>query len=202
VDLLDPLKVDHRDYADTQIHILGRIDLGIIGGQAMQAFVEQQVGILLDVFPRREHARLEIGKAKVLVVQIGFFLAVYVVAAFAHTGLAIGLEGFLDLVEMVGFRTEVAERIVAGLGRFCGRFPECHAIQAVQAVAFDDCGMYSSLGGAIRSASFRSAVRCAVVHSLFAPEDIFESAFYGCGASARRTGHCNHRVLAGHGEFS
>ena len=42
-------------------------------------------------------------------------------AALAHAALAVNTEGLLELVEMVGFRAKMAERIVAGLGGFfCG----------------------------------------------------------------------------------
>ncbi len=114
-----------------------------------------------------------------LVVQFGFFIAVHIVAAFAHAGFAVGLEHFFDLVEVVGFRAEVAERVVAGLGRFgCGG-PECHAIQTVQAVAFDD-----------RRSDF------------FAAKNIFKGTFYRGGACTGRTGDGNHGMFAGHGELS
>ena len=145
----------------------------------MQAFVEQQVGIRLDVFPWGEHARLQVGQAEVLVVQHRLFLAMHVVAAFAHAGFAIYLERFFDLVEVVGFRAEVAERIVARLGGLGHGGAERHAIQAVQAVAFDDGG-----------------------GDLLAAENIFEGAFDGGSACAGRTGHGNHGMFAGHGELS
>ena len=110
-----------------------------------------------------------------LVVIVGFDIAVHVVAAFAHAGFAVGLEHFFDLVEVVGFRTEVAERMVAGLGGFGCGCAERHAIQAVQAVAFDDGGF-----------------------DAFAAEDVLKRALDGGGACAGRTGDGDNGMLTGH----
>src|SRR3990167_8573793 len=114
-----------------------------------------------------------------LVVERGLVFAVHVVAALAHAGFAVSLEGLLDLVEMVGFRAEMAETIIACLGRFCGSGAERHAVEAVQAVALQDCRP-----------------------DFFAAEDILEGLFYRGGACAGRTGDSNYGVLARHDGFS
>ncbi len=144
-------------------------------GQAVQTFIEQQVGIFFDVFPRGEHAWLEVGQVEVLVVICRFGIAVHIVTALAHAGVAVVLEHFFDLVEVVGFRAEVAERMIAGLGCLGRSGAERHAIQAVQAVAFDD-------GGA----------------DVFAAEDVLKRALDGGGAGAGRAGDSDNGVLTGH----
>ena len=99
----------------------------------------------------------------------------HVVAAFAHAGFAVGLEHFFDLVEVVGFRAEVAERIVAVLGGFSHGCAKRHAIQAVQAVAFDNSCI-----------------------DAFAAKDIFERELDGGRAGAGRTGDSDNGMLKGH----
>ena len=55
MDLLDPFEVDHRHDADLQVGVVGDIDrLGDDG--AVQALVEEEVGVRLEVFPVGEGA--------------------------------------------------------------------------------------------------------------------------------------------------
>ena len=114
-----------------------------------------------------------------LVVQFRFYVAMHVVTALAHAGFAVGLEHLFDLVEVVGSGTEVAEVIVAVLGCFGSRSAERHAIQAVQAVAFDDGGL-----------------------DVFAAEDVLERSLDGGGACTGRAGDGDNGMLTGHSPLS
>jgi hypothetical protein len=79
-----------------------------------------------------------------------------VITAFAGTGFAVSFEGFFNFVEMVGFWAKVAERMITRFAGFSDGSAECHAIQTVQAIAFNYGGVYvltaknilkSALGG-------------------------------------------------------
>ena len=159
MDLLDPFEVDDGHHADAEIDVLGDVD--IVGfHQAVQAFIEQHVGAGRHVFPRGEFTGVEAG-VEALVVFGSFFVAVDVVALLAASGLAVGLEQFGQLVEVVGLRTEMAERHVAlGFG-LLHRFLEFDARQAVEAVTLDH--------GSV---------------DFFAKEDVLECALDGGGAGA------------------
>ena len=85
-----------------------------------------------------------------------------VITALARTGFAIRFEGLFDLVEMVGFGSKVAERMIACLASFSHGSPELQAIQAVQAVTFNHGGIY-----------------------VLTAENVFKSALGGSSAGAR-----------------
>ncbi len=125
MNLLNPLQVDDRHHTDAQVDVLGHIDLAV-DHHAVQAFVEEQVGALLDLFPGGELARLLIATQAGIVLG-GLFRAVQVVALLAAAGFAIGFEQFGDLVEVVGLRTEMAQTF----GYFLAHFRSGVAMEAV-----------------------------------------------------------------------
>ena len=102
----------------------------------------------------------------------GLFIAVDVVAALAHTTLAIGLEGIGQDVEVVGFGAEVAEVVVAdGFGLGYG-FLELDAVETVITVAFDNQRF-----------------------DLFPEENVFKGILDGRGASTGGAGHRDDGML-------
>jgi len=159
VDLLNPFQIHNRYHTDLQVDILRCVNfIGL--NHTVQTFVEQQVRICLDLFPRGKQTGLQIGQTKMLVVRFCFGIAMHVVTALACSGLAILLEHFFDLVEVIGFRTEMAECIVTGFGCFCRCRTKCHTVKAMHTVAFNH--------GRI---------------DLLATENNFKSAFCSCSTS-------------------
>jgi hypothetical protein len=158
VELLDPLQVDDRHHADQQVRVLGDVDLGRNHG-AVQAFIEQQIGVGRNVFPGREGTRL-------LFVGRGLLHVVQVLATLAGAGGPVVAEQRLQLGKQVVLGSEMAEVVVACLFSF-GRL-ELHllAVVPVEAVAFDD----------------------GCVH-VFSAEDVLEGARHRGGTRARRTGN-------------
>ena len=109
------------------------VDLGR-DDSPVQSFVEEQVGVLTDVFPGSEGAWL-------LLVGRGLDRVVQVFARSAETGPGIGGKEFFEFCKEVVRRAEVAEVLVAGF--FCLGLTQAHflALVAVKTVAFDDCGL-------------------------------------------------------------
>ncbi len=167
MDLLDPLEIDHRHHADFQIGMLGHVHFFGDDG-AVQALVEQQVGIGGDVLPFREAARQ--GS-----VALGFLIVVDVVAQAAATVGAVLGEDFLQFPEQVGLGSEMAEVVIAaGLRRRHGLL-HALAVVGVEGVALE--------GG--------------VAHAL-AAEDLFEGVFDRRGAGSRGAGDGNDAMFARH----
>ena len=100
----------------------------------MQAFVEQYVGLFLDVFPGGELTGTQVGTQTGIVLG-GLFDTVQVVATTALAGFTIGLEGLGDQIEMVGLGAEVA-KLFALLGELGNRLLHRGTIIAVVAVTF------------------------------------------------------------------
>jgi hypothetical protein len=127
VQLLDPFQVDHRHDADQQVDVARDVD-ALVGIGAVQPFVEQHVGAVLDVDPRRERAGGLVGRG-VVVVQVLPDLAA---AAFG-----VGAEQRLEVLEQIGVGTEVAEVAVRRLGVL---LPRAHRLPVVpmEGVALDD----------------------------------------------------------------
>ena len=92
----------------------------------------------------------------------GLVDVVEVVTLFAGAGFTVGPEQFLELVETVGLRAEVAEMLFGHLDLHLG------AVVAMEAVAFDDGGV-----------------------DAFAGEDMLEGTFDGGGSGAGRAGYCH-----------
>ena len=137
--------------------MLGDVHLGRHHA-AVQAFIEQQVGLFRQGLPGREGTgRLLVRRRFLVVVQV---FAPLPVARFGVAG-----EQFGEFGEQVVVGSEVAEMLVTtGFG---GSGLQLHflAVKAVKAVAFNH-----------RSLHF------------FAPEDVLESARHRGGACARRAG--------------
>jgi hypothetical protein len=68
---------------------------------------------------------------------------VQVVAAFAGTGITVGLESFLELVKDVGLGTEMAETVVAGCFGFIHGDFHGGAIVLVVTVALNHNGIHT-----------------------------------------------------------
>ena len=134
VQLLDPLEVDRRNHADDQIGIARHVD--VVGRhRAVQALVEEQIGLRRDVFPRRERS----GR---LPVRRRFGIVVEIFADSAGPGLAVGPEELLEFFEEVAVGTEVAEEASAALAL---RHLLAHlgAVVAVKRVTLDDRGRHA-----------------------------------------------------------
>ena len=98
--------------------------------RAMQSFVEHQIGVLRDVLPIGEVARLQLERR-------GLFFVVQVATDFAPPGFAVVPEKFLELLEQIVFGTEVAEVVVAA-GRSLGhRQLHLGPVVAVKGVPLD-----------------------------------------------------------------
>ena len=72
----------------------------------MQAFVEQDVGATRDIFPGSELTWIQV-HAEASVVLRSLFGAVEVITLLTSTRFAVDAEQLFELVEEVGFRTEV-----------------------------------------------------------------------------------------------
>ena len=156
VQLLDPLKIDDGNDADLEVRVLGDVDLVGHDG-AVQAFVEQQVGVFRQRTPFGEGA----GRRAV---KPGFVLVVNVMTRGAGAGLAVVAEDVLQFLEQVGFRAEVAEVLVAVLALFLHPGAHLDAVVAMKRIALDiGCG------------------------DLLAAEDVLERLLHRSGAGARRT---------------
>ncbi len=59
----------------------------------------------------------------------------------AASGLAVDAEQFLELREQIGVRPEMTESMVASLERLSEPLLHLRTVIAVQAVAFDECGL-------------------------------------------------------------
>ena len=131
VDLLDPFEVDDRHHADLQVDVGREVDL--IGlHAAVQALVEQQVGVDRRVLPRGEGA----GR---LAPRRGLGVVVQVQAGAATPFVGIGAELPLELGPFVRVRPEVAHRAILALR---GGDPLLHrlALVAVEGVTLDGRG--------------------------------------------------------------
>jgi adenylate kinase len=174
MDLLDPFQVYDGHDADQQIHVLRDVDL-VRHHAAMQAFVEQDVGAGGNVFPRRELARLQAGpEAGVEFCSLGSTM--HVITALAHPGFAVLAEGFLDLVEVICFRAEMAGGTLIVPVRLFDGILEFGAGQAVKAVAFQNGGFYA-----------------------FTTENLLESTLDRRRTRTGRSGDGDHGMLLGHG---
>jgi hypothetical protein len=95
--------------------------------------VEHQVGAGGDIFPGREFPRL-------LAIRRRLFGIVQILPDLALAGFTIGLEQAGQFLEQVGFRTEMAEVIVA----LHPVFFHCHfhrlSVVAMEGIALDDGG--------------------------------------------------------------
>ena len=96
---------------------------------AVQAFVEQQLGIGGQRCPGRKGAHLLAGGD-------GLTLGVQIAAYLAGAGFTVLAEQRLQLVQMIGGRTEVAEVLAADLGAFDGR-RHLLAVIGMETVALD-----------------------------------------------------------------
>ena len=103
----------------------------------MEAFVKQAIGATRDVLPGGELTWIQV-HTEASVVLSSLFWTVEVVTLLASTRFAIHAKEFFELVEEVGFRTEVGE-ILALRKRFRHGGLHRHPLEAVVAVAFHHC---------------------------------------------------------------
>ena len=100
---------------------------------AVQPFVEQQIGPRRNVLPRREGARLlPVGRRFLVVVEV-----------FAHlpgAALAIRTEQFLEILEEIRLRAEMAEPLELAARHLREFRAHLLAVVAMEGVAFDDRG--------------------------------------------------------------
>src|ERR1700677_2808141 len=133
MELLDPLEIDDRHDADGEIGVPR--DIHLRGHhRAVQALVEQHVGVLGDLPPLGEGTRL-------LLERLGLFFVVQIAAYLAAAALAVSAEQLLELLEQIVRRTEVAEMIIAprgGLGQLLLHF---FAIVTMERIALDHYGV-------------------------------------------------------------
>src|SRR5690606_22892355 len=169
VDLLDPFEVDDRHDADLQVDVPREIDLVGLHA-AVQALVEQQVGVDRRVVPRRERALLLLPRCR-------FGVVVQVQSCAAATLFAVAAELLLELGPLVGVRAEVAHRRTAFAVGLRDHFLHRLALVAVEGVAFDR--------------------RCG---DALASKDRVEGALDRAGTGAARAGHGDDGVLSGHGD--
>ncbi len=140
-------------------------DIGLIGDDgAVQALVEQHVGVLGNGFPRREGARL-------LPVGLGFLGVVQIAADLAGAGFAVGLEQVLQFLEQVRIGPEVAVAVVASGVRVGDRGLHLGPVVAVEAVALDEGDL-----------------------DVLAPEDLIEGAHHRSGTGPGRAGDRDDRM--------
>src|SRR5258708_1743817 len=168
IDFLDPLQVYRRRYADQQVDMAGHIDI-VSDDAAVQAFIEQQVGVLRQFLPGREGAGFTaVARRALFVMQVQPDIAASAAAVFA--------EQRLELLEQVRFRAEVADRLSADL--FVGFDQPAHfvAIITMEAVALDQRRL-----------------------DVFETEDVFESLAHSRGSCAGGTGNGDDGMLARHG---
>ena len=143
----------------------------------MQAFVEQQIGTLGQIFPWRELAWAQLG-AKACI-QLGrFFIAVNVVTLLAAAALAIGFEQGGQRIKVVCLRAKVRKRLVACRFSLLHGGLEFGPTQTVEAIAFNN----------------RSV-------EVFTLENMLKGTFNGCGARTGGTGHDNDWMLLRHTGF-
>ena len=99
--LLDPFEIDHRHDADPQIDMRRDVDIAI-DHRAVQALVEQEIGVGRQVAPGRECAgRLAVRR------RLGVVMQIFPCAA-GSTCRIVAEQG-RKLREEIGFRAEVAE---------------------------------------------------------------------------------------------
>jgi hypothetical protein len=165
-------RVGDRHHADQQVDKGGHV-VALAHHTAVEAFIEEKVGVGGDGFPGGELARLQVG-AQAGVVLGRLLHRVEVVTALAAAGFAVGAEQFLELVEDVGLGAEVGEVLAAGLGLRHGLL-HGPPLEAVEAVPFhhrrDD-----ALPG----------------------EDVLEGPFHGAGSRSGGTGDSHDRVTLRH----
>eukprot|EP00825_Cyclidium_porcatum_P031218 TRINITY_DN3303_c0_g1_i3.p3 TRINITY_DN3303_c0_g1~~TRINITY_DN3303_c0_g1_i3.p3 ORF type:complete len:218 (+),score=35.34 TRINITY_DN3303_c0_g1_i3:172-825(+) len=149
VQLLDPLQVD------------GRHD-------AVQAFVEHQVGRRGDLLPGRESARL-------LPERLRLAGVVQIFADLASAVPAVVDEQILQFFQQVGAGAEVAEVSIAGLFLRLHFGPHAEAVVAMEGVALDDLGIEA-----------------------LAAEDVLEALHHRAGAGPGRAGDGDDGVFDGH----
>ena len=126
---LDPLQIDDRHDADLEIGILRDIDL-VGHDRAMQAFIEQQIGLLRQRAPFGERAGLG-------AVQLGLVVVVDVMTGGSGAGFAVVAKHPLQFLEQIGFGAEMAEVLVAALGLLRHFRPHFDAVVAMEGVALD-----------------------------------------------------------------
>ena len=168
VDLLDPFEVDHRHDTDLEVGMGGNVDL-IIRHAAMQALVEQQVGVLLEGRPIGEMARLD-------AVFLGFLGVMHIVTAAALAGFAIFAEDALQIFQCIRLVGEMRESGIArGIAALQFRL-HVGAVEAVEGVALDRDGFHA-----------------------LAAEDLVEGGLDGRGARPRGTDDRDDGVFFRHG---
>ena len=154
--LLDPFEIDDGYNADLEIGMLRDIDLVGHDG-AVQAFIKQQIG--------RFRQRAPFGKrAGCGAVQLGLVVVVDVMTRRTGAGFAVVAKHPLQLLEQVGFGTEMAEMLVAALGFLRHFRAHLETVVAMEGVALD-------IGR----------------RDLFAAKDVLERLFHRRRAGARRT---------------
>ena len=118
----------------------------------MKPFVEQQIGAGRNIFPGREFTGFLVA-TQAGIVFLGLFLAVQIVTLLTAAGFTVDAEQFLDLVETVGFRTEMTH----ALGHLVAHFG---TVITVKAVAFDDGGLNALAGKDMLESAFNSGGAC------------------------------------------
>ena len=133
---MDPLEIGNRNHTYKEIGE-GRYVVAVSDNATVEAFIEQDVGATRNVFPGGELTWIQ-AHAKASIVFSSFFWTVEVITLLTSTSCAIDAEELFELVEEVGFWTEVRE-ILTLRKRFRHGGLHRHPLEAVVAIALHHC---------------------------------------------------------------